>query len=419
MTDPSIPLVLVGGVHRDLTARAADDLLAAAPGTVVVHHDVRRLEQGVVLRTVRTQLAGSVTVEQAAVELAHGCLSCTVRLDVLPLLRGLAGRDGVERLVLHLDPALEPEHLCWAIGAIQLEDGGTAGDAVQVEAVVIVLEAATWLEDVCGEDTMADRGLAATADDERTLAQVALGQVGIADVVLLAGPGIDDWTSARLHAALGRWVPAARTGSVEHWQPARVLAGLGRDARRGRVGHPHDPLLTGQPPLDPDAGMELVRFSAARPFHPERLHEAFDVLLDGVVGSRGRLWLATQHDRAVWLESAGGGLQVGDAGPWLDTLGDDAELWSQVGPERRVAAALRWNPLYGDRDTEIVVLTYRQPREALTTAFCEALLTDEELALGVDGWTFADPFGEYHDDPCEASSPADDPHAHTTPEENR
>jgi G3E family GTPase len=201
-----------------------------------------------------------------------------------------------------------------------------------------------------------------------------------------------------------------------------VLAALPRTARRGRPRHPHDAQLTGQPPLVADAGLELVRFSARRPFHPDRLHEAFDVLLDGVVGTRGRLWLATQHEHAVWLESAGGGLQLGDAGQWLATLGDDDELWAQVDDERRVAAALRWDPLHGDRDTELVVLTHRQPAGVITAALADALLTDEEFALGVDRWrAFEDPFGQAHTDPCEASSPADPTtHLSTHPtEENR
>jgi G3E family GTPase len=408
------PLVLVAGLSPAHTARAADDLRRAAPGTVVVHHDVRGLAEGVVVRTVRDD-AGT---EQTALELAHGCLSCTLRLDVLPLLRELAARPGTARIVLELDPALEPEQLCVALDAVELEDGGTAGDAVRVEAVVAVLEAATWLDDVTGEESLAERGLAATPDDERTVAQVLLGATGFADVLVLAGPPVEDWTAARLHAALARWAPLARVGAVEHWRPARVLSALPRTARRGRVRHPHDPLLAGQPPLDADAGLELVRFSARRPFHPERLHEAFDVLLDGVVGTRGRLWLATQHDSAVWLESAGGGLQLGDAGQWLATLGDDAQLWAQVDDERRVAAALRWDPLHGDRDTELVVLTHRQPAGAVTAALAAALLTDTELALGPDGWrALPDPFGAAHTDPCEASSPAD-PTTHLT-EENR
>ncbi|SDP33502.1 GTPase, G3E family [Klenkia soli] len=409
------PLVLVAGLHREHTGRAAAHLLASAPGTVLVHHDVRGLAEGVVLRTVTD---GAGRTERTALELAHGCLSCTLRLDVLPLLRALAERSDVERVVLQLDPALEPEQLCVALDALVLDDGSTAGEAVAVEAVVGVLAAATWLDDVTGEETMAERGMAATADDERTVAQVLLGLTGFADVLLLAGPPVDDWTAARLHAALDRWTPSARTGSIEHWRPARVLTGLPRTARRGRVRHPHDAQLTGQPPLDADAGIELVRFSARRPFHPERLHEAFDVLLDGVVGARGRLWLATQHEHAVWLESAGGGLQIGDAGQWLATIGDDEQLWAQVDDERRVAAALRWDPVHGDRDTELVVLTHRQPADVLTGALAGALLTDEELALGPEGWrAFEDPFGETHTDPCEASSPAD-PSTHLS-EENR
>ncbi|GHE07700.1 ribosome hibernation factor-recruiting GTPase MRF [Klenkia taihuensis] len=398
------PLVLVAGLQPAHTARVAADLRRAAPGTVVVHHDVRGLAEGVVIRTVRADDG----TEQTALELAHGCLSCTLRLDVLPLLRELAARPGTARIVLELDPALEPEQLCVALDAVELEDGGTAGDAVRVEAVVAVLEAATWLDDVTGEESLAELGLAATPDDERTVAQVLLGATGFADVLVLAGPPVEDWTAARLHAALERWAPLARVGSLEHWRPARVLTALPRTARRGRVRHPHDALLAGQPPLDADAGLELVRFSARRPFHPERLHEAFDVLLDGVVGTRGRLWLATQHDAAVWLESAGGGLQLGDAGQWLATLGDDPQLWAQVDDERRVAAALRWDPVHGDRDTELVVLTHRQPAGAITAALAAALLTDDELAAGPDGWSaLADPFGAAHTDPCEASSPAD------------
>jgi hypothetical protein len=58
----------------------------------------------------------------------------------------------------------------------------------------------------------------------------------------------------------------------------------------------------------------------------------------------------------------------------------------------------------------------------ITAALADALLTDEEFALGVDRWrAFEDPFGQAHTDPCEASSPADPTtHLSTHPtEENR
>jgi G3E family GTPase len=421
MNSVRTPLVVVTGLDRDLIALAATPLLDR-PGTVVVHHDVRGLGQGVVIRTLRERRATGVVESTAPIELAHGCLSCTLRLDLLPLLRTLAQRDDVTRIVLQLDPALEPEHLCWAFDEVVLDDdvpddeaGETAGDWVEVAGVLAALDAADWLGAATGEETLEDRDLAATIDDERTLAQVAVGQLTAADAVLVAGEPDDAWTAVRLTAVLDRLVPRAPRGRLGTTHPDELLSALPSTARRGRMPTPHDGLLAGQPPLDAVADVQLVRFSATRPFSPERLHDAIDVLLTGVVCSRGRLWLASQPDRAIWLESAGGGLRIGDAGPWLVTLGEDAELWSQVEPERAAAAALRWDPVHGDRDVELVVLTHRQPAELITHALTAALLTDAELAAGEDTWrTLPDPFGEWHEDPCEASAPADDDDLHTS-----
>jgi G3E family GTPase len=419
MTDPRTPLVLLTGLDRRHGRQVSDGLLGR-PGTVVVHHDVGRLGEGVVVRTLRERTAAGVVERSDAVELAHGCLSCTLRLDLLPLLRSLA-RRGVDRVVLHLDPALEPDHLCWAIANVVLDDEPageheTAGTWVRVAAVLAALDTGSWLEDVTGGDDLADRGLAATPDDDRTLAQVALGQVAFADAVLLAGESADAWAGVRLGAVLDRLVPGVPRVGVGT-PPEQVLAALGPDSRRGRLPSMHDPLLAGQPPLGEDAGVGLVRFAPVRPLHPDRLHDALDVLLDGVVCSRGRLWLASRHDRALWLESAGQGLRVGDAGPWLATLPDDG--WADVPPERRVAAALRWDPDHGDRHTELVVLTHRQPASLITAALHAAELTDEEFAAGPEAWRrFPDPFGSWHEDPCEASAPADDA-THATHREER
>ncbi|WP_100499282.1 ribosome hibernation factor-recruiting GTPase MRF [Geodermatophilus chilensis] len=409
MTDPRTPLVLVTGLHRQLGAQVCRALVDG-PGTVAVHHDVSRLSEGVVVRTQLQLRDGVVTEESAAVELAHGCLSCTLRLDLLPLLRTLARRDDVTRVVLHLDPALEPEHLCWAVADLVLDDEPsgvpeTAADWVRIEAVLAVVEPAGWLEDVTGGDDLADRGLAATPDDDRTLAQVGLAQVAFADAVVMAGPPADAWEGVRLDAVLDRLVPGVPRADLR-LPVQRLLSAVGPDARRGRVSSAHDPLLAGQPPLGADAGVELVRFAPDRPLHPGRLHDALDVLLDGVVCTRGRLWLASQHDRVLWLESAGQGLRVGDVGPWLATLGDDA--WADVDPLRRVAAALRWDPVHGDRHTELVVLTVRQSALAITAALHAAVLTEAEWAAGPEAWNrYPDPFDTFHEDPCEASVPAD------------
>ncbi|SOE02222.1 ribosome hibernation factor-recruiting GTPase MRF [Blastococcus haudaquaticus] len=422
MTSSRTPLVIVTGLEGRHCGRVSRDLLARS-GTVVVHHDVGRLGEGVVLRTVTRRTRDGLVEDRTAVELAHGCLSCTLRLDLLPLLHELGGRPEVGRIVLQLDPALEPEHLCWSIAHLILDDvpvepTGTVADRVDVAGVLAVVDGRSWLDDVTGGEDLADRGLAATPDDERTLAQVGLGQVAFADAVLLAGGPVDAWSAARLDAVLDRMISGVPRADIAAGAD-HLLAAVGPGARRGRLSSAHDSLLPGQPPLGEDVGVSVIRFEAARPFHPERLHDALDVLLEGVVLSRGRIWLASQHDRALWLESAGQGMRMGDAGPWLATLTDDSGAWDDVDPERQVAAALRWHPLHGDRHTELAVLSHRQPGVAVITALDAALLTDEELAAGPDAWrALTDPFGSWHEDPCEAT-PAPDDRAATTDREDR
>ena len=389
--DTRTPLIVVSGL-RGPTHRAARALLR--PGTVVVHHDLDHLGEGVLRRTLTT-----VDSEQLDVlELAHGCVSCTLREDLLPLLRRLHTRSTVDRIVLHLDPQLEPEALCWAVehgvvaGVVGQIDGPAARD-VRVDAVVTCIDGRTWLDDATG-----DVDLRPGTDDDRTVAQVVVGQVEFADALVVA-PGADDRQQARLQAVLARLAPGAPIAWTDRPDVEALLAQVPATARRGGVDDAHAPLLRGQPPLGEEWGVRLHEFTAARPFHPQRLHEAIDVLLDGVVRARGRAWVATQPGNALLLESAGGGLRVAHAGPWLVSMTPDQQ--ERVPSTRRAMAALRWDDNYGDRDSSLVVLVHDADPDEILGALHAALLTDAEFADPASWATWEDPFGDYHREPCE------------------
>ncbi|MFT4200481.1 ribosome hibernation factor-recruiting GTPase MRF [Gordonia sp. (in: high G+C Gram-positive bacteria)] len=414
--DGRTPLVLVTGLDADAVARTAGAFVV--PGTTLVHHDLGELAAGRVRRTLRTvDDEGNERVHQSVLLLEHGCVSCTLRNDLLPLLRQLHRRDQVDRIVLQLDCALEPESLAFAIEHAVVSDmpgfpDAPAGVDVRVDATVACIHEADWLEAATGDVTMAEAGLSATVDDadERTLAQVAVGQVSFADALVVVGcdPAMRNaWESARLAAVLKRLAPSApMIMETPHRQmnpilAGQLLAGIPVGSRRGRIDAPHDPLLRDQPPLEPDCGVEMFTFEVGRPFHPARLHEAIDQLLEGVVCSRGRVWIATQPDASLWIESAGGGLRVGEGAPWLAAM-SESEL-ADVEPERRALAALRWDERHGDRHSSLVILTHRpeQP-DAILEALRDACLTDAEMALGPVGWQgFDDPFGLAHSDPCD------------------
>ncbi|KDN16005.1 ribosome hibernation factor-recruiting GTPase MRF [Amycolatopsis rifamycinica] len=408
---PRVPLVLVSGLAGGPNAELAELLRAAGPGTAVVHHDLREIHSGVVRRRLRLGERDELTV----LELAHGCVSCTLREDLLPLLRRLARRPEVTRIVVRLDEAMEPEPVSWAIRNVLVGDHPVHDD-VDLRAVLTVVDCASWLADATGDDELADRNLQGSPEDERTVAQVALSQVEFADVLVLAGAATDAWSAAKASAVLDRVAPSVPRVELSRIDGHSALDAVPANARRGEVTDMHGALLRGEPPLHPDCGIALLTFTARRPFHPSRLHDALDVLLDGVVRTRGRAWVASQPDVAFWIESAGGGLGLGHAGPWLAS--PDGPKWTDVSPERRTLASLRWDPVHGDRAQELVVVTDQATPDEVEAALRGALLTDEELAQGPEAWLrYPDPFGNWHEEPCEDTEP--DPARHDATAANR
>jgi G3E family GTPase len=317
----------------------ADEIWRVTGESVLVRHDLSGLADGVVRRWVD----GVLTV----LELAHGCVSCTLRLDLVPLLEQLDGK-----VIVHLDPVLEPEAVCFALSETD----------VHVEAVVTVVDHATWLADATGDASLAERGRAAADGDERTVAQVVVGQAEFADAVVVTG---DDPV---LDAVLDRLNPLAPRQNLAALDVPALFAAIPDTARRGGFDDGFGSLLHGQPPLTDAHGVSVVHFRERRPFHPMRLHHAVNVLLDGVVRTRGRVWVVSQPDEALWLESAGGSLRVGNLGPWP-----------------------------GERVQEVVVITASASPEAITAALRDALVTDEELALA-DELEFADPFADWREE---------------------
>lgn len=376
------PVILVTGQGD---SDAVVGALLHSPGTLVVGH---RFDGHVVRRTTTTVQHGVLTSTENGLELANGCASCTIRNDLLVLLRQLHRRDDVARIVVHLAPWLEPEPICWAINHVRIRvapgyiDGPAARD-VEIAAVITVVDSALWLSQALGDDEL---------DDGRTIAQVVVGQAEFADVVVL-----DEPESVAL-AVLRRLTPRARI-TVGSKRVEMALAHVDPDARRGRSDDPHAPLLDGEPPLHADGDVAIVEFQARRPFHPERLHVAIDMLLDGVIRTRGRIWLANRPDTAAWIESAGGGMRMASAGKWIAAMTPSEVAY--VNPQRRALADLIWEPGIGDRHTSIVTLVCGAQPAEIQAALRGALLTDLEMAAQHEWAGYGDPFGDWHEDPCD------------------
>ncbi|MFC8851260.1 MULTISPECIES: CobW family GTP-binding protein [unclassified Micromonospora] len=392
-TRPS--LTVLSGFWPAATYAIARALLAADESLLLVRHDLTDIRDGVVRRVVRSD-AGIVEDEQ--IVLRHGCVSCTLREDVLPTLvrltRSHPGRD----LVLMLPEVVEPEAVAAAC-AHCLVDGTPITDLVRVDSYVTVLDAEHLLDGLASTDDLTTLGIQAAEDDHRALADVVVRQIEYADTLVLWGQSPEGaFDTSRLSVLLRRMAPWAAHIRIDGDRvDASTLTRQLRHTRRHRPGTPGilarglQGYALGAHEPEPDCGVVSAVFRARRPFHPQRLHDVLEDVNTEIIRSRGHLWLASQPDTVVAWEFAGGGLAMGSLGHWLVSLPEDR--WEHVDDQRRIAAALDWDPYYGDRHQHLVFIGLDTDPVDLHRTLADCLLTDAELADGEDTWrTYHDPF---------------------------
>ncbi|MCM4077998.1 CobW family GTP-binding protein [Paractinoplanes hotanensis] len=393
MTDSRPRVTVLAGFSPAATDAVAHSLLVTDPTLILVAHDLTGVRDGVVRRTVRTS---DQVLEDDSTELVHGCVSCTLREDVIPTLVRLSRRHPGSDLLLALPPAVEPE----AVAAAYAMSGA---DAVRLDSFVTVVEAAGLLDDLTSTDGLRDRDRHAAANDDRAVADVVSRQVEFADtIVVWSSPEIDVLERDRLTALLHRlapWAAHVRIGDSPMVDCTALAARLLRTSR-------HDPAVPGMLgralegyPIgihDPagEHSVNAMLFHSRRPFHPRRLHDVLDDLTSETLRGRGHLWIATQPDAAIGWESSGSGLRLGNLGRWLASL--PRERWGEASDMRRLAADANWDPYYGDRTTALSFVGLDLDVEAMTATLRRCLLTDAEIADGADGWhALPDPFAGF------------------------
>jgi G3E family GTPase len=392
-------LTLLTGFAPGAVREAADLLVQADKALIVVGYDLTELlVAGTVRRTVRD---GRGLIEDSELTLEHGCISCTVREDLLPALVRLARSRPASDIALVLPPAMEPETVASACSWCHV-DGAPVTDTLRIDSVVAVCDPATLLDTLDSDQDLADRDMQAADDDTRSVAEVAARQIEYADTVLLWGPGtdpdraVDGYEHTRLAVLLHRLNPWARHLVVDLPEPAWFSARIRRSGRfdpdapephgRGIEGYAvgcHEP--------EPDCGVVATVYRARRPFHPQRFHEALSAIAGRTLRGRGHLWLAGQPDHIVAWESSGGGVSMGDMGRWLAATPDEA--WEESSPERRVNADLNWHEDFGDREIHLAFVGLHFAADEIATTLDSCLLTDAELAEGWEAWReYPDPF---------------------------
>jgi hypothetical protein len=172
-----IPVAILATVDPVLRDAALLSLLTDLPGTGVLAQDLDP-DTGTLRRIVSDQHG---IAEDSTRPLAHACLGCAIREDSVPTLESMAAAGRWERIIWALPvsaetaPAARPLCRPDAVPGLELATVACVVDADQVEA------------DLMGDELLADRDLALSADDRRSVGEASAAQLGHADLVLTIG----------------------------------------------------------------------------------------------------------------------------------------------------------------------------------------------------------------------------------------
>ena len=320
--------------------------------------------------------------EEKLVEMTNGCICCTLREDLLVEVNKLAREGRFDYLLIESTGISEPLSVAETF-TFDLEGyAGFLSDVAQLDTMVTVVDAHNFLRQFQESELLADRGLAASAEDERTITDLFVEQAEFADVLVINKCDLVDAAAlGRLEAFLRQLNPQAHILRTHHGRvdPAELL-------NTGRFSFEHagrfvtwlaEPRHAPTPETE-EYGISSFVYTADRPFHPQRLYRLVTAGLPGVLRAKGFFWLASRPDDAGLWSQAGDLLTVECAGPWGEGMLDE-----ESGEELGVGAPRQ----------ELVIIGVELDAQMLTAELDRCLLTEQEMGRGRNGWRrLRDPF---------------------------
>ncbi|CRM41586.1 MULTISPECIES: zinc metallochaperone GTPase ZigA [Pseudomonas] len=339
--------------------------------------------------------------EEKLVEMSNGCICCTLREDLLEEVGKLAKEGRFDYLLIESTGISEPLPVAETF-TFRDENEQSLADIARLDTMVTVVDGLHFLLDYQAAESLASRGETLGEEDERSITDLLIEQIEFADVILISKIDlISSHEREELMAILERLNAQAEIIPMVMGEvPLNKILNTGRfDFERAAQAPGWLQQLRGEHvPETEEYGIASTAYRARRPFHPQRFFDFIDrPWVNGkLLRSKGFFWLASKHQDAGSWSQAGGLMRHGFAGRWWRFV--PKSQWPQ--DEESVAAIMgNWQLSTGDCRQELVFIGQNIDFAHMREELDACLLTDEEMAQGVEGWRLlADPFGPWYEE---------------------
>ncbi|TMW72747.1 GTP-binding protein [Alteribacter natronophilus] len=337
---------------------------------------------------------GFKRTEEKLVEMSNGCICCTLREDLLVEVEALAKQGDIDHIVIESTGISEPVPVAQTFSYIDEETGIDLTRFCYINNMVTVVDAYRFWHDYESGDTLLDRGEALGEDDRREVVDLLIDQIEFCNVLVINKTDMVEPEQLReLEGVLRKLQPEAEVIRTNYGE---VTASDILNSRRfdfekasqsaGWIKELEAPEHT---PETEEYGISSFVYRRRLPFHSGRFASWLSTLPKAIVRAKGVVWCATHNQYALMLSQAGPSVSLNPVAYWIGALSEDEQVKYVQASEQ---LQKEWDPEFGDRKTELVVIGVDLDQSAVEKELDQCLLTPEEFDS--DWMELPNPFGK-------------------------
>ena len=343
-------------------------------------------------RLVKNQVKLSRT-EEKLIELSNGCICCTLREDLIKEVGALARQGKFDYLLIESTGISEPLPVAQTISIPLSDPLLDLTQCTRLDTMVTVVDAFNFLKDFGSNELLSQRKLVQPEDD-RTLVNLLTDQIEFANVIVLNKTDLVQPEALNLlEGIIKKLNPEARIVKTSFGKvpPESILNTRLFDYRKAAQSAGWMKELNGYHiPESEEYGIHSFVFRSHRPFHPERFWNFVQQWPAAVIRSKGLFWLASRPDQAILLSQAGGSVRAEIFGQWWASVPPNERRKRRGFAKARATVLKKWDPVWGDRQQELVFIGVHMNEKNIRQKLNEAQLTPVETELYLQGARFAD-----------------------------